>query len=120
MVQTARLVATLAGMTVPNVVIMAAMGWTRPAHFALLGAWAMLATALIVLMPDRHRRPELRKRTAITALVGWVTLGAMILGVGWTVRPVIATLLILPGVNYLLLEAVGVTPKPRAASSPLP
>ena len=75
---------------------------------------------MIVLIPDRHRRPELRKRTAVVALVGWVTLGAMVLGTGWDVRPVVATLLLLPGLNYLLLEAAGLTPKPAAASSPLP
>ena len=75
---------------------------------------------VIVLIYDRHRRPELPKRTVIVTLVGWVTLGAMVLGSGWNVRPVVTTLLVLPGVNYLLLEAVGLTPKAAAASSPLP
>ena len=115
-----RLLVTLVGIVAPNVLIMSAMGWTSAVHLALLGAWAFVATAVTVLASDRHRRPELRKRTAITTLVAWVTLGAMLLGTGWTVRPVIGTLLMLPGLNYLLLEAVGVTPKPTGPGSPLP
>ena len=118
--QALRLLLTLAAMVAPNIAIMSTMGWTSVVHCALLGAWAFLATALIVLVSDRHRRPELRKRTAITTLLAWVTLGAMFLGTGWNVRPVIGTLLVLPGLNYLLLEAVGVTPKPTAPGSPLP
>jgi CHASE2 domain-containing sensor protein len=120
MMQAVRLLLTLTGMVAPDAAIMSAMGWTSAIHFALLGAWALISTALMVSIPDRHRRPDLRKRTAILTLVGWVTLGAMVLGTGWNVRPVVTTLLLLPGLNYLLLEAVGLTPKPAAPGSPLP
>ena len=120
MLQGVKLLLTFAGMVIPNALIMSAMGWTDAVHFALLGAWALLSTTLIVLIPDRHRRPELRKRTAVLILIGWVTIGAMLLGTGWSVRPVIATLLLLPGLNYLLLEAVGLTPRPAAPGPPLP
>jgi hypothetical protein len=120
MMQAAKLLLTLTGMMAPNAAIMNAMGWTSAVHFALLGAWALISTALLVLVPDRHRRPELRKRTALLALVGWVALGAVVLGTDWNVRPTVAALLVLPGVNYLLLEAVGLTPKPVTPVPPLP
>jgi hypothetical protein len=120
MMQALKMLLTFTSMVTPNALIMSALGWTSVAHFVLLGTWALISTAVIVLISDRHRRPELRKRTAIVTLVGWVTLGAMVLGAGWDVRPVVSTLLVLPGVNYLLLEAAGLTPKPAAPSSPLP
>ena len=120
MMQALKLLLTLIGTVAPNAAIMNAVGWTSAVHFVLLGAWALISTALILLVPDRHRRPELRKRTALLALVGWVALGAVVLGTDWHVRPVVAALLILPGLNFLLLEAVGLTPKPVAPGPPLP
>ena len=104
----------------PNVLIMRAMGWTGLAQFALLGLWTLISTALIILIPERHRRPELRPRTIIGPLVAWVALGAIVLGTGWDMRTVLACLLILPGLNYLLLEGIGLTPKPKRRSASLP
>lgn len=113
-VQALRLLLTLAATVVPSIAIMSTMGWTSVVHFALLGACALLATALTVLVSDRHRRPDLRKRTAITTRMGQPGRDAPR---NRNVRPVIGTLLMLPGLNYLLLEAVGVTPKPTASGS---
>ena len=118
--QALKLLLTFTAMVTPNAIIMSAMGWTSAAHLALLWAWVLISTAVLVLISDRHRRPELPKRIAIVTLLGWVTLGAMVLGSGWNVRPVVTTLLVLPGVNYLLLEAVGLTPKAAEASLSLP
>jgi len=118
--QAVKLALTLAGMVAPNVVLMRAMGWTDALHFALLGSWALVSTALIVLIPERHRRPELKPRIAVSALAGCVTLGALVLATEWDVRLVVAALLVLPGVSYLLLEALGLTPRPVVSDSPLP
>ena len=111
---------TLAGMVAPDALIMRAMGWTTVAHLSLAGGWAVISTALVILARQRHRRPELRKYTAVATLLVWIVLGVVVLGTSWNVRVVIAVLLVLPGVNYLLLEAVGLTPKPSRSDPPLP
>jgi hypothetical protein len=115
-----RLLVTLVGMVAPNIAIMVAMGWMSTVHFAVLGAWMLVSTALILLIPERHRRLELHKRSAIITLCGFVALAALVLGTAWDVRLIIGAVLVLPGLIYLLLEGIGVTPKPRQPDSPLP
>jgi hypothetical protein len=114
-----KVLVTLTGMIVPNAVIMRAMGWHSVAHIALLAGWAVISAALIIMSPQRHRRPEWRKYPVVLTLVVWTFLGALILGTSWNVRAVLAVLLLLPGVNYLLLEAIGLTPRPTASGPPL-
>jgi hypothetical protein len=88
--QTIRLLLTFASMVVPNVMIMRAMGWTNTVHFVLVGACGLVATVLILLIPERHRRPELRPRAAVPSLIGWVFLSAVLFGTGWDMRAVLA------------------------------
>src|SRR5687768_1525899 len=97
--QAIRLLVTLVGMVAPNIAIMGAVGWASTVHFAVLSAWVLLSTALILLIPDRHRRLELRKRTAIVSVCGFVALAALVLGTAWDVRLIIVTLLVLPGLR---------------------
>jgi hypothetical protein len=46
-------------------------------------------------------------------------LAALVLGTSWNVRAVIALLLLLPGVSYLVVETVGLTPQPVTPGAPL-
>lgn len=117
--ETFKLLITLTGVVAPNLVIMSSMGWTSAAHLSLIGGWGIVSTVLFFLIPDRHRRPAMRKRTLVGALIGCVMLAALVLGTSWNVRAVIALLLLLPGVSYLVLETVGLTPKPVTPGAPL-
>jgi len=114
-----KLLVTLAGMVVPNVLIMRAMGWHSLAHIVLLACWALISAALIIMTPQRHRRPEWRQYPVVVTLIIWTILGVLVLGTSWNVRAVLAVLLVLPGLNYLLLEAIGCTPKPATSGSSL-
>jgi len=114
-----KVLVTLAGMIVPDAVIMRAMGWHSVGHVALLAGWAVISAALIIMSPQRHRRPEWRKYPVVVTLILWTFLGALILGTSWNVRAVLVVLLLLPGVNYLLLEAIGLTPRPAMPGRPL-
>ena len=118
--QALKLLLTLIAMIGPNAAIMTAMGWTNIAHFVALGGWTLVSTVLVVLIPDRHRRHELRKALAVAILVFWVALGAALFGTEWDIRTVLAALLVLPGLNYLLLETLQLTPRPVAGDRPLP
>ena len=120
MVEAVRLVLTLTGVLGPDVLIMRAMGWTSLAHFALAAGWVAVSTGLIILTPQRHRRREWPKSVALATVIAWVALGVMVLGTNWDLRIVIAVLLVLPGLNYLWLEAIGLTPKPRTSGPSLP
>ncbi|MEO6213731.1 MAG: hypothetical protein ABIP65_08910 [Vicinamibacterales bacterium] len=106
-------------MLAPNVLIMRAMGWTSFTHLAAAASWAVFSTAIIILTSKRHRRQGWRTRTALAILAGWVVLGAGAVGMNWNARAVIVALLVLPGLNYLLLEALGLTPKADASSAAL-
>jgi hypothetical protein len=118
--ETLKLLLTLTVMIAPNMVIMTTMGWTSAAHFAVIGGWGIVSTVLLFLIPERHRRPALRKRTLAGALIGCVVLAALVLGTSWNVRSVIASLLLLPGLSYLVLETVGLTPESVTPGAPLP
>jgi hypothetical protein len=114
-----KLLVTFAAVTAPNMAVMYLMGWTNAAHLAVVAAWCIATTPLLVLSSQRHRRPELSRRWLITALAGAVALAAFVLGPGWDARAVVAALLLLPGVSYLLVEGLGLTPG-AVSRGPLP
>jgi hypothetical protein len=117
--QILKLSITCIAVIAPDMALMVVMGWVHAAHLAVVAGWCVATTPLLVLSSQRHRRPELSKRWLITALVGSVALGAFILGTGWDTRVVIGSLLLLPGLSYLLLEALGLTPR-AVSDGPLP
>jgi predicted Kef-type K+ transport protein len=117
--QMLKLLITLIAVTVPDIGVMYLMGWDQAAHLAVVAAWCIATTPLLVLSTQRHRRPEFPRRWLIAALVGSVALGALILGTGWDVRAVVASLLLLPGLTYLLVEGLGLTPR-AVSHGPLP
>ena len=108
-----RLLLTTLAVTAPDGLIMQAMGWTTLSHVALIGAWTVIASVLLILSTGRHRRREWRRSFALPVLVLWLALGAAILAIDWQSRAVVLALLLLPSAGYLLVEAVGLTPKPR-------
>ena len=114
-----RFIATVTGMFVPDALIMRAMGWTSPAHVTLAAGFLLISTALVILVPKRHRRAPWRRCVVLATLAAGVVLGALVLGTSWNARAVVAVLLVLPGLNFLLLEAIGVTPQPDAPDAPL-
>ena len=117
--QILKLSVTLIALIAPDMAVMYAMGWVDAPHLAVVAAWCVATTPLLVLSSQRHRRPELSRRGLITALVGSVALGACILGTGWDMRVVVASLLLLPGLSYLLVEGLGLTPL-AVEQGPLP
>ena len=117
--QILKLAITFIAVIAPDMVVMYLMGWDEPAHLAIVAAWCIATTPLLVLSSQRHRRPELSTRWLVAALVGSVALGAFILGTDWDLRVVIAALLLLPGVSYLLVEGLGLTPR-ATSHGPLP
>jgi hypothetical protein len=106
-------------MVAPELLIMRTMGWTSLAEVALAVPWAALSSLLLVLISGRHRRQEFPAAPLVVALLGWVAWGATFLATDWTTRVVVAIILILPGLVFLLLEALGVTPVSNT-SDPLP
>ena len=116
--QTFKLLLTCTAVTLPDVLIMNGMGWSSVAHFAAIAAWALISTPLVISMSARHRRYGWPKRRIVALFAGALALGMLLLGTAWDVRAVIAVLLILPGVAYLMLETLGLTPAP-ATPGPL-
>ena len=114
-----RATVTTAAMVAPELLIMRTMGWTSLAEVALAVPWAALSSLLLVLISGRHRRQEFPTAPLVVALLGWVAWGATFLATDWTTRVVVAIILILPGLVFLLLEALGVTPVSNT-SDPLP
>ena len=112
MITAGRALLTLLSLVVPDALLMRAMGWTGVAEVVLVAASAFVATALLVLSTPRHRRNEWRLVIGLGTLIVWVALAATIFGTSWNARVVIAALLIVPGLSYLLLEALGLTPTP--------
>ena len=110
-----RLLLTALAVTAPDALIMRALGWTSVSHVALIAGWTFIASALVVLSTGRHRRAEWRRSLAIPGLMLWVALGAALLATDWPNRAAVLVLLLLPSIGYLLLEAVGLTPKARVA-----
>ena len=117
--QILKLAITFIAVTVPDIGVMYLMGWDQAAHVAVVAAWCIATTPLLVLSTQRHRRPEFPKRWLIVALLASVALGAVILGTDWNVRAVVASLLLLPGLGYLLVEGLGLTPR-AVSHGPLP
>ena len=110
--QAIRVLLTVAGMIVPDALIMSRFGWTGLAQLVLVGGGALITTALLVFSAPRHRRRGWRSLVGCVALIVWVALQALLLGNDPNTQLLIALLVILPGLAYLLLEALGLTPRP--------
>jgi hypothetical protein len=103
---------TAAAVVLPNLLIMRAMGWTSLPEVSVAIIWAAFSSWLVVLIPARHRRNEFSKKGVAVTLLGWVLLGALVLSTEWESRAILAALLVLPGLNFLLFESLGLAPVP--------
>src|SRR3954471_14537802 len=111
-------VLTLAVVIAPDLAIMHVMGWESLPELSLACAWAVFSSLMVVFIPHRHRRHEFSRVALVIALFGWVLCGMLLLASDWEARTVMAVLLVLPGLNFLLLEHLGLTPSP-AIDGPL-
>ena len=105
-----RLLLTGACVVGPDLLLLRSTGWTSLAEVIIGFAWAAIASALVVMTAEDHRRPDFPAAPIVAALLCWVTWGATLLASAWDTRIAVAALLVLPGAIFLLLETLGWTP----------
>jgi hypothetical protein len=111
-----RFVVTLLALFVPNLLVLHGSGWLTLPAVTLTFLWASVPCVLTVLLPKRPWRPSVgvSRWVLVGTLAAWLWCAMMLLATEWDMRIVLAILLVLPGLNFLLLESLGLTPYSHA------
>jgi hypothetical protein len=111
----ARFALTFFVLFVPNILILRGSGWLTLSAATLCFLWASVPCVLTVLLPKRPWRAAegVSRWVLVVGLAVWLLCAMMLLASEWDMRIVLAILLVLPGLNFLLLESLGLTPYAR-------